>query len=214
MTQSLPSQDPMIALLLTAAARQGLTMTTLGTLGDSKQQIRHVMHLLPQVWGQFDAAVQKELYDLALKQRAQLRLSARDWLKVLPAIGQALHELSGLVRREGVIGVSRAALEYQQVHQALLDLIITLYEGRQAQVAAERDEAAALAILPDLQARGVRFMEVDRGTDRSLTVRCFITPEIEYEYEPTHAISVQLMEAVNASGGWINDVEFIPVHAQ
>ncbi|MCD0164237.1 hypothetical protein [Deinococcus sp. 12RED42] len=204
----------MITLLLKAAARQGLTTATLGTLGDSQQQIRHVTHLLPQVWGQFDAADQKELYDLACKQSAQLRLSARDCLKVLSVIRQVLREVTGLVRREGVMGVSQAALEYQQVHQALLDLIIALYEGRQAQVAAERDEAAALAILPDLQARGVRFMEVDRGADRSLTVRCFITPEIEYEYEPTHATSVQLMKAVNASGGWVSDVEFIPMHAE
>lgn len=214
MTQSLHSQDPIMTLLLQAAARQGLTTDTLGVLGDGKQQIRHVMHLLPQVWGQFDPAVQKELYDLAVRQRGKVQLTARDWLKVIPAIGRALREMRGVMRRDGLAGVGQAALEYQQLHHALLDTVISLYEGRQAQAAAERDEAAALAILPALQSQGVRFLNIDRGPDRSLTVRCFITPEIEYEYEPTHAISVQLMTAINASGGWVNDIEFIPVHAQ
>lgn len=208
------NQDPLITLVLQAAARQGLNDGTLGVIGDSKQKIRQILHLLPQVWGQFDPAVQKELYDLALRQRDMKRLTGRDWLRVIPAIFQAGRDFLRTARQDGVVAVGQVALEYQQVHAQLLDRIIALYEGRQAQLAAEQDEAAALAILPALQARGVRFMEVDRGPDRSLTVRCFIAPEIEYEYEPTHAISVDLMKAVGASGGWIGDVEFIPVHAQ
>ena len=208
------NQDPLITLVLQAAARQGLNDGTLGVIGDSKQKIRQILHLLPQVWGQFDPAVQKELYDLAMRQRGQPHLTGRDWLRVIPSIFQAGRDFLRTARQEGVVVMGQVALEYQQVHAQLLDRIIALYEGRQAQLAAEQDEAAALAILPALQARGVRFMEVDRGPDRSLTVRCFIAPEIEYEYEPTHAISVDLMKAVGASGGWIGDVEFIPVHAQ
>lgn len=207
--------SPMLTLLFQSAAREGVTPTSLGAFGDFKQQVRRVQHLLPQIWPQFDEASQKQLYELALRQRsAAPQLTARQWLKVLPGLRQAMREVFALLKQEGTARTGAHLLEYQKVHEALLDTIIALYEGTEGRIAADQDEAAAAAIVPELHANGLRYVEFERRPDRGLRLRCFITPEVEYEYEPTHEISVRLTKAVNASGGWVNDIAFIPVHAQ
>lgn len=207
--------DPMLDLLLQTAARGGVASSSLDSSADIGHQLRQLKHLLPQIWPQIDIADQKRLYDLALGQsNAASRMSFRLWWKTLPSFRREMRELLAAHKKGGVAAAGVRVLDINQTYISLLETVITLYDGGEARVTTEQDERAALAVVPELYADGLRYLEFEPRVDRGLRLRCFVIPEIEYEHEPTHEISIRLMKAVNAVGGWVTDIDFIPVHAR
>lgn len=72
---------------------------------------------------------------------------------------------------------------------------------------------AAREVEPMLKPFGLRALDITLDGPEELSLRCLIDPAVEFEYEPTHAIGVALMTAVNEAGGVVNGIDFVPDHA-
>jgi len=59
---------------------------------------------------------------------------------------------------------------------------------------------------------GLRSVSITQGEGHGLRLTCWVVPEVEYEYEPTHQIGVSLMEAAMGAGGWVEALRFSPEH--
>lgn len=180
------------------------------------QDIRRVRLLLAQAWLTFDESTKRELYEQAKAAQRDFQKPPSLWklLKNAHRTGPAVMQM---FKRSGLEQSMDVLMEYKQEFNAFLRDLIAAWERDQGGTmeipGATPDERAALVAVNQLSSLGLRNIVVERSSEGGLNLKCLVTPEVEYEYEPSQQIGVALMSAVNAAGGWVDEIDFIPVHA-
>lgn len=67
------------------------------------------------------------------------------------------------------------------------------------------EQNAVFEAAPSLASQGLRYVVVTPTDRNHVQVACIVAADVQYEYQPTHDISVALMRAVHATGAYRGD---------
>lgn len=98
-----------------------------------------------------------------------------------------------------------------------LDLVSPVGAIQRALVLESEALPAVLAVkeaAPALKEIGLRHLTISVGRSGGLVLECTVSPELEYQHESTHTISVSLRRTANEAGGWVETVDFVTADAE
>ena len=112
---------------------------------------------------------------------------------------------------------ARQDVQHQEPEFVTLDLRNPVEVFRQ-ELTAQAEALAAIeavrTLAPSLQAVGLQHLTIALGPTGGLRLTGMLPSALEFEFEPTHQISVAFRQAANQAGGWVETVEFQVTHGE
>ena len=112
---------------------------------------------------------------------------------------------------------ARQDIHHQEPAFVTLDLRNPVEVFRQelnAQAEALPAIEAVRTLAPSLQTAGLRHLTIALGSSGGLCLTGLLPSALEFEFEPTHEISVALRQAASQAGGWVETIEFQVTHGE
>ncbi|MVN88763.1 hypothetical protein GO986_18655 [Deinococcus sp. HMF7620] len=178
---------------------------------ENQQAVRRLTFLLPQLWSTLSSTDQHRLYQLAKETQANpLKVTWMGWRDLIKGFRYA-RDMWRTMKRDGMQVAQKRVADAVDLQQTLLSTIIHLHENNGSLAGSvPKYEQALYDAARKLHQDGLYYVEYSSHEGKRLSVQCFVHPDIEFEYEPTQHITLNLVQAVNDAGGYVDGIEFIP----